>query len=193
MGQRNIRITLTGTKPLLMHAPTLVDPLSEQAKEMKKFSSKRKKTEDDFQQMADIEFVASLYYLDGVGPYIPGEMVEASIKNGAKVTKQGMAVQRALFVTDNICPLAYTGPTDIDVLVKDTSFRHTAPVKVGMSRVIRTRPMFQQWALSAEAILDDSVMDLDVLTGIVTTAGTMSGIGDWRPRYGRYTAVVEEV
>jgi hypothetical protein len=36
-------------------------------------------------------------------------------------------------------------------------------------------------------------LDLSSLKGIVEKAGKFIGLGDWRPRYGRYIATVEEV
>ena len=44
-----IIIELTGTSPLLMHNPRMVDPEFELNREIKAITSKRKKTDEDLQ------------------------------------------------------------------------------------------------------------------------------------------------
>ena len=58
---------------------------------------------------------------------------------------------------------------------------------------MRCRPWFPEWTVQAEGILDPSVLELDDLTTIADNAGSLIGLGDWRPRFGRFTAVVERV
>jgi hypothetical protein len=104
-------------------------------------------------------------------------------------------VTSGVFVTTDINPLVYKGPTSVEDLWNDPAFRHEASVKVGTSRVTRTRPYFAKWATSAEISLDTEVLDLDDLTQIVEIAGSLIGLGDWRPRFGRFTgqlSILEE-
>lgn len=192
MAQRNLSIVLTGTRPLLLNAPTTVDPLAPLTKQIKVLTGKRSKTEDDHAEIARLEYIAGIYHDPDFGPYVPGFMVEAAIRAGAKLTKKGAAVQRALFVSSDVNPIIYKGPRDLDGLWADPNFRNSSPVKVGMSRTMRTRPQFLSWEVTADAVLDDAVLDLDVLRSVTSTAGELTGIGDWRPRYGRFTAVIKE-
>lgn len=57
-------------------------------------------------------------------------------------------------------------------------------------RINRYRPMLKDWSLNFEIeILDDRVSEI-VLKLALDEAGRTKGIGDWRPRFGRF--IVEE-
>jgi hypothetical protein len=188
-----IRLTLTGTAPLLMHNIQLADPLNPIARAMKEVSSKRKKTDDDLFRLAELEFKGGLYLTDELGPYIPGANVEKCLVEGARITKQGKQVERGLFVTDNECPVIYGGPRDAAGLWGNEAFRSTMAVKVGQSRVMRCRPIFRDWAVEATAEVDPALLNLESVRSIGTDAGNMVGIGDFRPRYGRFVCEVESL
>jgi hypothetical protein len=185
-----VRITLTGTAPLLMHNVRLANPLDPIARAMKETSGKRKKTDEDLERLARLEFEGGLY-VDAVGPYLPGANIEKCLVEGARVTRQGKQVERGLFVTDNEVPLIYDGPRDADSLWADESYRSMMAVKVGTARVMRCRPIFRAWVLEASAEMDGAQLNLDTLQAIAADAGAMVGLGDYRPRYGRFMAEVE--
>lgn len=185
-------ITLVGTHPLLMHNARLSDPLDAVAKAVKVINSKREKTEDDHMELGRLEFAGSLYIHADLGPYIPPENIERCLVDSGKITRAGTKVKRALFVHSEVNPLIYTGPRDTKGLWSDKNFEHRASVKVQQNRVMRTRPQFREWEVSAHGTLDTSVLSLEELKQIADTAGSMIGLGDYRPRYGRFTADVSE-
>lgn len=187
----NFTISITGTNALLMHSARLSNPLDPATKAIKKVSGKRTKTEDDHLEMARLEHAGSLYFDDEVGPYLPSDNIWRSLLDGAKKHKLGVKVKEGLIFTTDVNPIAYDGPRTIDGLWQDENFRHSASVKVGTSRVTRTRPMFREWTTEAEGIIDPNILDLDDLKMIAETSGSVIGMGDWRPRYGRYVATVE--
>lgn len=185
------RLELTGTAPLLMHSSRLADPLNEATKALKRITGKTKKSEEDHQEMAHLEFQGGLYLDPQAGPFIPGGNIERSLLDGARIFKSGKKIERGLFINTDVNPLAYTGPRDVASLWADENFRLSVSVTVGPARrVMRTRPMFRDWRCDAEGILDTSLLSLEELQEIATVSGTMIGLGDWRPRYGRFTAKV---
>jgi hypothetical protein len=184
-----VKLELTGASPLLMHNIQLADPLNPIARQMKTISSKRRKTDEDYQALADLEFVGGLY-VNATGPYIPGQNLEKSIIEGGKITRNGRQVERALFVTENEIPLLYRGPRDVPGLSADPTFRSSMAVKVGTSRVMRCRPIFQQWSLSTEAELDTELLNMEDFKAIATSAGRVVGLGDYRPRFGRFEILI---
>ncbi len=188
-----VRISITGTAPLLMHNIRLADKLDPVAKALHEISSKRKKTEDDLIQMARLEFEGGLYLHPVLGPYLPGANIEKAIVEGARITKQGKQVERGLFVTDNEVPLIYAGPRTVEAMWEDDNFRSTLAVRVGQSRVMRMRPMFRSWAVDADAEVDPGLLSIETLRSIAADAGSMVGLGDFRPRYGRFTATVDKL
>lgn len=189
----DFRMTLTGTEPLLMHNARLADPLDSATKALKVVSGKRKKTEDDHAEMARLEYLGGLYLDPDVGPYIPGENIERCLVDAGKITRSGRMITQGVFVKTNVNPVGYKGPRDPEGLWADTNFRLVKSVKVTTSRIMRTRPMFRQWRLDAEGVLDTAILSLEDLRSIAETAGARIGLGDYRPRYGRFTVEVEEL
>jgi len=187
------RIDIQGTAPLLMHSSRLANPLDPATKALKGATSKRTKTDDDHEEVSRLEHAGSLYIDSELGPYMPAENISRSLVDGAKLSKRGVKVTRGVFVETDVNELIYRGPRDVDGLWKDVNFRHIASVKVGTSRVMRCRPHFKEWQLSATGILDPNILDLSELADIATTAGQVIGLGDWRPRFGRYVADVTEI
>lgn len=189
----DFRITITGTAELLMHNSRLANPLDVTAKAMKAVSSKRVKTDDDYEELAHLEHFGGMYYDPEIGPYMPGQNIERCLVDAGKVTKSGVKVTRGVFIATNLNPLAYKGPRTPDALWADENFRHMASVKVQQNRVMRCRPMFREWRTEAEGTLDTAVLSLEELRSIATTAGSMIGLGDYRPRYGRFAVEVKKI
>ena len=177
-------LTIVGTKPLIMHNGELVNPLNPFAKEIKKISGKRGKTEADHERIAELEFLGGLW-LCPTGPCIPSYALEACFVEAARKTKRGKQASAGILVLGH-APLIYDGPRDADELWKEKSLRFFARVRVGQARVIRCRPCFTEWSASFEVEYADDLMEEDAIKEIVRTAGQMIGIGDWRPKYGRF-------
>lgn len=189
---KKLNITITSSAPLLMHSARLSNPLDPIAKAMKKVSAKRVKTDDDHLEMARLEHMGSLYFEENIGPFIPADNIWRCLQDAAKKRKLGQQVKSGLIVTTDVNPLAYDGPRDLDGLWADENFRHQASVKVQTSRVIRTRPIFQDWACEAEMIYDPTQLDQSQIEEIAEIAGTLIGLGDWRPKFGRFEATIEK-
>ena len=185
-------ITLTGTAPLLMHNSRLANPLDPATKALKKVTGKRTKTDEDHEEMARLEHAGSLYFDTDAGPYIPADNIWRALYDGAKKSKRGPKIKEGIFIQSDVNPLVYKGPRTIDGLWNDENFRHFASVKVTTSRVMRCRPVFSTWTTNAYGLLDPSVLDLSELKQIADTSGALIGLGDWRPRYGRFLATVEK-
>jgi hypothetical protein len=185
-------IRLTGTAPLLMHNSRLANPLDPAAKALKKATGKRgvTKTDDDHAEIARLQFLGGLYYDADIGPYLPSDNIWRMLYDSAKKSKQGPRIKEAVFFPENVNPLSYPGPRDPDKLWADEGFRLICSVKIGMSRVMGCRPQFREWTAEAEGLLDSAILDLEDLRRIADTAGSLVGIGDWRPRFGRFDAKV---
>jgi len=188
----SIKMKLTGLSPLLMHNGDMANPLHKHAKALAKLSkgAKGKKTEEVYMLMSDVEFEGGMYFDKDVGPYIPGECLDAAMVSGAKLTRLGTAVKRGAQVLDDKCPLIYKGPRDMDGLIASPEFRLMKPVKVGAAKVVRTRPMFSQWSLEFTWLYAPDQFDRETLIDIAETTGRLVGLCDWRPRYGKFKAEV---
>jgi hypothetical protein len=186
----DLQLNITGTAPLLMHNARLSNPLDPIARAMKKVSAKRSKAEDDYQEIAHLEFLGGLYSDPDVGPYLPGDNMFRALIDAGRKRKLGIKVTSGVIVTSDINPIAYKGSRDPEELWNEGGFIFQASAKVGQQRIIRTRPRFTTWATSATLYLDTEVLDLDDLTQLVDIAGRLIGLGDWRPRFGRFEATL---
>jgi hypothetical protein len=68
MAWKTLTYRITGDAPLIMHNGALANPLSAASKALKQVTSKKKKTDADFERMAEIEFKAGLYMDEDSGP-----------------------------------------------------------------------------------------------------------------------------
>lgn len=185
---KTISFRITGASPLLMHNGQLADPLNPIARQMRKVTSKRAKTDADYEESARIEFLGSLYLANGE-PCIPGEILEAAFVEAAKKTKKGNQAKAGL-VSDGLFALEYDGPRKPDQLWKEERFRLVKGVKVQRVRIMRTRPVFREWAATVSFDYRPSMLNKSDVIDIVTRLGDEIGIGDWRPKFGRFSAEV---
>lgn len=191
-----LRIKVEGTRPLLMHAAALADPLNPYSKQIKAIKANRRRTDADEELAAQLEWEGGLYYdtEDGLGPYIPGVNLEAVIKESARKWRKGKDVERGVMVTEEKVRLDYKGPRELAELKADGHFRDVRSARMPSTgaRVIRARPRFSEpWTLTFTVEFDPRTIEKKDLLAILERAGEDIGLGDWRPRYG--TFAVREV
>ena len=190
----SVQIQFQGVSPLLCHNGQTADPRNTYAKAMKAVSGKRKKTDADYDEMARLEWLAGLYRIDG-DLVLPDYVIESAMIKGAMKSKRGPQAKCGLFFTEH-ASLQFDGKPDVidDGTLTDMfesgQFTHTIGVKVGMAKVMRTRPVFRNWSITATAQYDPDVLNLREVEEIAMDAGKLVGIGDWRPKHGRFNAEV---
>lgn len=185
---KTIEFRVRGVAPQLMHNGQLANPMNKFTRARKAITSKRKKTDEDFAQLADLEFLGGLYVNEEHCPCLPGEVIEATIANAAKKTRKGKDAKAAIIVPDSAA-LEYEGPQTPDGLKADERFRLYTPVAVGQSRVIRCRPKFKNWEAVFTVHYQDDTFNAGEVVDFVETAGRAVGFGDNRPRFGRFEVV----
>jgi hypothetical protein len=193
-----LAVRLESTRPLIMHRGNLADSFDPWARRIKEISSKRKKTDEDAAELQKREFLGSMYYDPEIGIYIPSENVRACIVEGARVSKLGVQAETGIEViaygkNEAAIPFEYEGPKDPEKLwnsrKKDGSsdFIFTRGVRVSQARIMRTRPRFSKWAVDFILEIDTELLNPDQAIQAMVHAGSRKGLGDWRPRYGRFT------
>lgn len=188
-----VRLTGSGTRPLIMHNVRLASPLNPYAKQLKALNSKRVKTDEDRLEIARVEWEGGLYHDTSIGPFIPAANLLASLIGGAKLIKAGKKVERGVVVDGLEFPLVYDGPRDVEKLWGngESEFVDMRPVKVQTSRVDRCRPIFRDWIFEAEILIDPKIIEIDEFRTVAENAGRFEGLGDYRRLFGRYTAEVD--
>lgn len=188
---KKIEVEIRGLTPCIMHNGHLADPLNEWVKQMRDITKKgTKKTEADIIELARLEFMGSLYVNERGRPCWPAENLEALIRSGAKATKAGKDVQAGVIVDDNAELIFPDAKKSVEDLWQSAEHRFTVGVKVGQSRVMRTRPIFRTWSLKFTVSYNPSVVksEADLLSWI-DHAGSTIGLSDFRPKFGRFERV----
>jgi hypothetical protein len=185
----SLSFRVTGVAPLIMRAAALADPLHPLTHKLNDIARKKLKTDADYEKIAEIEWYGSLWVEDG-RLVIPGEAIEAVFVRAARTRRIGRAALAGL-----ICPesakLIYKGSACLDELWADPEFRLRTPVRVNMSRTIRTRPIIRHWAADIDVQFHTSLLNEREIIDIYRLAGEQCALGDWRPRFGRFTVAVQ--
>lgn len=188
-----MRLTCTGTRPLLLHNVRLASPMNPYAKKLKELSAKKAKTDDDRWEIARLEWEGGMYYDEHVGPYLPAENLFVSLIQGARMIKAGLRVERGVVITDTALPLLYAGPRDLDTMWNGgkSHYVYIRPVTVNRNKVDRCRPVFPEWVVEAELLIDPQAIDKDEFIRAAGLAGDFIGLGEFRRVFGRYTTKIE--
>lgn len=182
---KTIKVTIKSISPMLMHSDVTANPLGFWSKELKKYTSKRKKTDEDHEAISSVEFQASCYYDEGKY-VIPSANIEACMLASAKQFKLGTTIKQAVIVPEDATFDFEHSDLTPEKLYSKAQYVDMRTVKVGTSKTIRTRPIFHSWESTFEVFLDEDKMNPEQVIDIISNAGKYVGLGDYRPRYGRF-------
>lgn len=116
--------------------------------------------------------------------FIPSTQFEATMqKAGADFVmegrkKYGQYLKGGIFIEQQEIPLL---PQTYDIF--------ECPVVINRARVLSWRPKFTDWSAEFTINVTDDMIDTNVLKEILTEAGMHKGVGDWRPKFGRFEVV----
>lgn len=186
MAWSQAKYQLTSTCDMISHNGQTADPLNKFAKALKQVSSKRVKTEADYEEMARIEFMAGLY-MGEHGPIIPSSNIESMLIAASKKSKEGNIAKSSVFCPEHAI-MEYDGPRDAKAMWELEEFRFSCLVRVGTARIVRTRPLFHKWQAVITLNFEPSMVNPARLDDWLDVAGSIIGLGDWRPQHGRFEA-----
>ncbi len=178
-----INFRLVGTAPLLMHSGRLADPLDPHAIAIARVASKRMKTAADFERIAELEWHGGLWLSSGK-PSVPSEAVESCLIAAGKARRIGPKIKAGVSVKES-SEVEHDGG-EVKSLYKDKSFVHRCGVRVNNKTIIRTRPVFHRWSIVVGISFLSSMIDRSTVLELTHYAGEMIGLGDYRPRFGRF-------
>jgi len=171
---KEIKVRIRGTCDMLQHRRSIEDE-----------KKKAKKTSGEVDYSKEWKKAT---YQDGKGCFIPADHIQAAlVKSGVdfKVTgKRGKTfknlINAALVVTPDKIYLNKKKPDYVD--------EHF--VTVSRNQILRLRPAFKKgWEAEFTLLLLDEQLPKTVVKEILDNAGRFVGIGDWRPRFGRFEIV----
>ncbi|MEW6356915.1 MAG: hypothetical protein AB1696_11345 [Planctomycetota bacterium] len=168
-------VTIRGTAPLLMHRY----PLEKDGADL---AARKDQTYDPK------EDAERALYRNAEGCYVPSTWVEACLRDTAKEFKgKGRSSLKAtvlasVFVEPEEIPLGKTTYDEID----------RRPCVIQRMRIVRSRPRFNSWEIAFKITYDETRIKKDVLRQMLEEAGRSKGIGDYRPKFGRFEIIAFE-
>ena len=181
-----IKVSVKGVSPLILNNGQTADPLNAYTKRLKEFQSKRKKTDDDYENISRIEWESALYLDENNMPVIPSDCIEAMLRESAGksrvVTKKDL--QASVWVAEDAKLITNAPFPNLDKAYEECCFRKL--VRVNTARVVRTRPIFFNWKLNYTITYLPDMINRNDLENILNVASYRIGMGDWRPKFGRF-------
>jgi len=184
---KTVNLKLTGVAPLLMHNARLADPTDPITREKSKIAKGKNKTEETLMAIKELEWRGGLYVDEQGHPSLPADVILATIVQGARKAKLGKEASAAVYCDQAFFPLEYDGPKDIKKLYADGRFCDYRTVAQQRQRIMRARPIFRSWSCKVTLQVDEEILNPEQAREAMIAAGSRVGVGDFRPRYGRFT------
>ena len=169
---KKMQFTIRGTSPMLMHRYPMD---AEQGGEAKRKG----------EQYDPVEDAQKGLYQNDQGCFIPSTWIEACLREAGKAFKKGKATYKAIIQSST-----FISPDEIPMGLKTYDSIDRRPAVVQRNRIVRSRPMFKPgWQITFDVEYDEQEIKEEVLLQILTEAGRVKGIGDYRPKFGRFEVV----
>lgn len=184
---------IEGVAPLIQHRY----PLPE-FETMSKGANKSTGSKDYTQEWREYFYADSLGQIFQPASHIEGALIKAAVSFKV-VGKRGKTYkdlfQANVFIDPERIPHeGFTVPKELDTDGDKPLYLDVRPVVVQRNRVVRIRPTFAPgWKLCFEISVIDDEINHALLQDILIHAGKAVGIGDYRPRFGRFNVIGFEV
>ena len=196
---RTLKLEIKGTSPLIIHNGAGANPIDPREmpdflqkkfdckryiEAIKPLSSKKKKSETDFENLALLGFYSSLYLNDKGQIIIPAECFLAQIIKQSMDLRKGPLFKKAVTVPkDSVLEFENKSKPLKSLFEKH---RYDSIVRIASAKTPRTRAIFNKWSFKIEIeFISDLLSKQDLIE--VIDLGKFSGFLARRPQYGRYT------
>lgn len=186
-----VKVRIVGTAPILQHkfGAVALDSLMQGQK-------KKTGSTDYSKEWLETAYFSAEGFVFQPATHIEGSMVKAASSftisgKGKKTWKD--AVRGYVYVSPDEVPLLWRGECipvpDDSLLLEPTEALSVSVMRVTVNRAAVARSRLQVaagWELAFQISVTDDQVRPDVLENILVEAGRAIGIGDFRPRYGRF-------
>jgi hypothetical protein len=188
---KTMNVKLTGLRPLVMHNGLLADPTNQYTVAMKNITAKgsKKLTLSDYKERDHLEWMGSVYWSEqDKYLFLPSDNIEACVIEGARKQRKGKDALAVVFCQEAEVELKHPkSGKSLKEIEADPNYTLRKGVKINnKARIIRIRPRISDWSASFTLEFDDSILNASDLKTALVDAGALVGIGDWRPKYGRF-------
>ena len=201
-----MKIKIVGTAPLLMHSDRTAIPTHPDAEWLSEISKRRNKSTDDLIELSRREWLCGMYHKAGL-PDMPIDNIHSCIYAAAKRRREGPLFAGNFIVTSAsfVVPDAPgVSPDDLWKISHDKkderNYVDLRSVRIGNSKIGRTRPVFHTWEIDVTAEVHQSdtgkTVDEFHVEQWLQIAGRSIGLGDYRPQkgglFGLFNATIED-
>lgn len=190
------RLSVVGTKPLLVHNARMANPLDPYARALAALINDKKTSKTDDGRLAIIKTEArgAIYETEDGLAGLPLDNIYSCILEAARTFRRGADIERGLLYDPVVVPILIDSRTwkveEYLALPEHIDYR---PVRVQRSKTMRARPIFHNWAATCEFSLVGEIMDMRDLGPIIKRAGEFVGVCERHPRYGTFRWTVEVI
>jgi hypothetical protein len=192
---KRFHVKIQGVAPLLMHKFSV-----EASAEISATVKKRKSGPPDPRDEAE----RGAYRLDPADGEkkgqlcLPGEHFYQSMicaASGYQVQGQGKKTYKDPLKGNTFVEPEYIGLVNLGGVKLFEYKLDIRPVRIKAARINRSRPLIEEWVAEFDIVVtDEDAVPPAVLHAILVSAGQTKGVGDYRPRFGRFMVVkFEEV
>lgn len=180
-----INCSVEGIAPLMQHRYPLPD-----FEDMSKGGKKKSGETDYSQEWKEYFYADSEGNIYQPATHFDGAMVKAAagykVQGGRGKTYKDL-FKGNVFVSPDAILHGVKVPEMLDTDADKPLYLDLRPVVVQRARVVRVRPCFKPgWVLDFEiTVLEDQILP-NVVNEVLSLAGRTVGIGDFRPRFGRF-------
>lgn len=174
-----VEVGLVGVAPILFHAWN-IESVANKAAAAK--GSKAKKTDD----------VESYVYRDLDGNLgVPGQNLASSIQWAGKFRQDPRSPRKSAFDLCKAGIIPITPIASFEPKTANWDFEHAARVTIQRAGVTRIRPAMREgWRLTFNLLVTTpEYLPPHMVSDLISSAGRLVGLCDFRPTYGRFTVV----
>ena len=143
---------------------------------------KAKRRDEKFDPKEDAE---KALYRNAKGCFVPSSWIEAALRDTAKEFKgKGKASLKTTILAS-----VFVEPEEIPLGKKMYDEVDRRPAVIQRQRIVKSRPRFNSWEIEFNINFDESRIKKETLKQILDEAGQSKGIGDYRPKFGRFQVV----
>lgn len=171
-----VQVEITGSCPIIFHKWSCEDVASKAAA---KKGSKEKKSDN----------VESFIYRDEDGDIcLPGEYLRMAMCYSAKFKQDPRSPRKSAFDLFKAAIVPLTELAKINGGTKQWDFIDQRRVVIQRNSITRMRPAFLKgWSAEIDLLVNvPEYVDYALFSEVLSTAGRLIGVGDFRPSYGRF-------
>jgi len=173
------------------------NPLNTYSKRVKEFTSKRTKTEEDHENILNLQWESALYWSEELGLYMPWENIYSCMLKAAKSHKMGQKMGGISFDSPIGYKIITPNHNDLQKLRDDPDNKFVRMVSIQRSKTLSCRPIFREWKIEFSFNSDPTFITKNEVKTILQTMSERGGLGVWRPTspqpgpYGRFNLKVK--